>query len=231
MATVLLVEDDRMVRDALVRALRGLGHVVFPVGTALDALRQAAEHEPDLVILDLGLPDLDGASALRMLRGHSDVPVIVATARADEPSIVRLLNDGADDYVVKPFSSAQLAARMNALLRRSSRGGADTAEQSELTVGELRISLAQRRATLAGKALALSRREFDLLAYLAEHEGRVVARRELVEAVWHEHPYVGHDQTIDVHMSWLRRKLGESASRPRYLHTVRGVGLKLEAPR
>ena len=230
MATVLLVEDDQRVRDALVRALRGLGHVVFPVGTALDALREAAEHEPDLVVLDLGLPDLDGASALRMLRGHSDVPVIVATARGDEPSIVRLLEDGADDYVVKPFSSAQLAARMNALLRRSARGRAGAVDQGELTVGELTISLSQRRASLAGRALELSRREFDLLAYLAAHVGRVVSRRELVEAVWHEHTYVGHDQTIDVHMSWLRRKLGESASRPRYLHTVRGVGLKLVAP-
>ena len=230
MATVLLVEDDQRVRDALVRALRGLGHVVFPVGTALDALREAAEHEPDLVVLDLGLPDLDGASALRMLRGHSDVPVIVATARGDEPSIVRLLEDGADDYVVKPFSSAQLAARMNALLRRSARGGTGTVDPGELTVGELTINLSQRRASLAGRVLELSRREFDLLAYLAGHVGRVVSRRELVEAVWHEHPYVGHDQTIDVHMSWLRRKLGESASRPRYLHTVRGVGLKLVAP-
>ncbi|OLT25996.1 DNA-binding response regulator [Nocardiopsis sp. CNR-923] len=230
MATVLLVEDDQRVRDALVRALRGQGHVVYPVGTALDALRQTAEHEPDLVILDLGLPDLDGAAALRMLRGHSDVPVIVATARGDEPSIVRLLNDGADDYVVKPFSSAQLAARMNALLRRSSRSSTGSSDPGDLTVGELTISLTTRQAALAGRPLELSRREFDLLAYLAEHVGRVVSRRELVEAVWHEHPFVGHDQTIDVHMSWLRRKLGESASRPRYLRTVRGVGLKLVEP-
>lgn len=219
-----------MVRSALVRALTGLGHVVYPVGTALDALRAAAEHEPDLVVLDLGLPDLDGAAALRMLRGHSDVPVIVATARGDEPSIVRLLNDGADDYVVKPFSSAQLAARMTALLRRSSRASADSAGSEDLTVGGLRISLSRRQVFLDGRALELSRREFDLLAYLAEHVGRVVRRRELVEAVWHEHPFVGHDQTIDVHMSWLRRKLGESASRPRYLYTVRGVGLRLVDP-
>ncbi|MBB5490865.1 response regulator transcription factor [Nocardiopsis metallicus] len=230
MATVLLVEDDQMVRGALMRALSGLGHVVLPVGTALDALREAAKHEPDLVILDLGLPDLDGAAALRMLRGHSDVPVIVATARGDEQSIVRLLNDGADDYVVKPFSSTQLAARMNALLRRSGRSSASAPDLGELTVGELSISLTRRQATLAGRPLELSRREFDLLAYLAEHAGRVVSRKELVEAVWHQHPFVGHDQTIDVHMSWLRRKLGESASRPRYLHTVRGVGLKLVEP-
>ncbi|MBB6170758.1 DNA-binding response OmpR family regulator [Nocardiopsis mwathae] len=230
MATVLLVEDDHMVRSALVRALTNLGHVVHPVGTALDALREATEHDPDMVILDLGLPDLDGAAALRMLRGHSDVPVIVATARGDEPSIVRLLNDGADDYVVKPFSSTQLAARMNALLRRSGRPTDSAAETGEITVGDLSISLSRRQATLEGRPLELSRREFDLLAYLAERVGTVVTRREIVEAVWHQHPFVGHDQTIDVHMSWLRRKLGETASEPRYLHTVRGVGLKVVEP-
>ncbi|MFL1382130.1 MULTISPECIES: response regulator transcription factor [unclassified Nocardiopsis] len=231
MATVLLVEDDPVVRGALVRALGNLGHVVHPVGTALEALREATEHEPDLVILDLGLPDLDGASALRMLRGYSEVPVIVATARGDEPTIVRLLNDGADDYVVKPFSSAQLAARINALLRRSLRGPDRPGDgDGELVVGELVISLDRREATLAGRPLDLSRREFDLLAHLAGNVGRVVPRRELVEAVWHQHPLAGHDQTIDVHVSWLRRKLGESAGNPRYLRTVRGVGLKMVEP-
>ncbi|MDT0331137.1 response regulator transcription factor [Nocardiopsis lambiniae] len=230
MATVLLVEDDPMVRGALMRALSHLGHVVHPVGTALEALREATEHTPDLVILDLGLPDLDGASALRMLRGYSDVPVIVATARGDEPTIVRLLNDGADDYVVKPFSSTQLAARINALLRRSSRGPSRDDERADLVVGDLVISLERREAVLEGRVLDLSRREFDLLAHLAENVGKVVTRRELVETVWHQHPLVGHDQTIDVHVSWLRRKLGESAGHPRYLRTVRGVGLKMVEP-
>lgn len=229
MATVLLVEDDQMVRGALVRALTSLGHVVHPVGTALDALREVTEQKPDLVILDLGLPDLDGAAALRMLRGDSDVPVIVATARGDEASVVRLLNDGADDYVVKPFSSVHLAARMNALLRRTGRAS-ESGREGDITIGELTVNVARRQAVLAGRPLGLSRREFDLLAYLAERVGRVVSRRELVEAVWQQHPFVGHDQTIDVHVSWLRSKLGESARRPRYLHTVRGVGLKLVEP-
>lgn len=229
MATVLLVEDDQVVRGALVHALTDLGHLVYPVSTALDALREATNRNPDLVILDLGLPDLDGTTALRMLRATSDVPVIVATARSHETSVVRLLNDGADDYVVKPFSSEHLTARINALLRRTAPAKHQPDGESDLVVGDLHINLASRQAKLGGQTLELTRREFDLLAYLVKRVGRVVTRRELLEAVWQQ-PYVGDDQTIDVHTSWLRRKLGETASSPRYLHTVRGVGLKLVEP-
>jgi DNA-binding response OmpR family regulator len=227
MANVLLVEDDQVVRAALTHALTDRGHVVRPLGTAVDALREAAANEPDLIILDLGLPDLDGAAALRMLRGITNVPLIVATARGEEANVVQMLNSGADDYVVKPFSSEHLAARISALLRRTGTRAAPTADV--LVVGDLRIDLTQRRVELAGRDLELTRREFDLLAYLAARPGNVVTRRELINAVWHQ-PHVTGDQTIDVHVSWLRRKLGESAAAPRYLHTVRGVGLKLCAP-
>lgn len=226
MSKVLVVEDDPVVQAALVHALTDLGHVVQAVGTAVAALREAGTSELDLVILDLGLPDLDGVAALRMLRGVSNVPVIVATARGAEASVVSTLNAGADDYIVKPFSAEHLAARINALLRRTG-GSAVPSEVVEL--GGLRIDLAQRAATLGGSALVLSRREFDLLAYLAQRPGRVISRRELIQAVW-GNPYVGDDKTIDVHASWLRRKLGETAAHPRYLHTVRGVGFKLAAP-
>jgi DNA-binding response OmpR family regulator len=227
MPKVLLVEDDAVVRGALVRSLTQADHVVRAVGTALDALREVTADRPDLVILDLGLPDLDGADALRMLRGLCEVPVIVATARDDEAEIVRLLNAGADDYLTKPFSGEHLAARMSAVLRRARPGGV---RQSAIEVGPLRVDLARREATLDGAPLELSRREFDLLAYLAARPHRVVSRRELVEAVWRQ-PHIGGDQTIDVHLSWLRRKLGESAAQPRFLHTVRGVGVKLVVPR
>ncbi|SDP15973.1 response regulator transcription factor [Lentzea jiangxiensis] len=227
MSKVLVVEDDPVVQAALVHALTDLGHVVLAVGTAVAALREAGTAELDLVILDLGLPDLDGVSALRMLRGVSNVPVIVATARGAEASVVSTLNAGADDYIVKPFSSEHLAARINALLRRT--GGAAPASADIVSLGDLRIDLAQRSATLGGAAIALSRREFDLLTYLAQRPGRVISRRELFQAVW-GNPYVGDDKTIDVHASWLRRKLGETAAHPRYLHTVRGVGFKLAAP-
>lgn len=225
---MLLVEDDPVVQAALVHALTDLGHDVCAVGTAVAALREAGTREPDLVILDLGLPDLDGVAALRMLRGISDVPVIIATARGGESSVVGSLNAGADDYIVKPFSAEHLAARINALLRRTA-GSARTDHPDLVTVGELRVDLAQRQVFRADQPVALSRREFDLLAYLARRPNRVVPRRELFQAVWGQ-PYLGDDKTIDVHVSWLRSKLGETAAKPRHLHTVRGVGFKLVAP-
>jgi DNA-binding response OmpR family regulator len=225
MATVLVVEDDPFVRSALIRHLSGTGHVVRSVGTALEALREVARIGCDVVILDLGLPDLDGSEALKMIRGLTDVPVIISTARDDETEIIRLLNAGADDYLVKPFSGEHLSARMAAVLRRT--GSAPDAGR-QLQVGGLRIDLQRREVTLDGRDLDLTRREFDLLAFLAARPGVVVARRELLAEVWRQ-PY-GTDQTIDVHLSWLRRKLGETASRPRYLHTVRGVGVRLDIP-
>ncbi|WP_438487851.1 response regulator transcription factor [Streptomyces sp. S186] len=230
MARVLVVEDDQFVRSALIRHLTDAGHAVRSVGTALEALREVAQVGFDLVVLDLGLPDLDGGEALKMLRGLTDVPVIIATARDDEAEIVRLLNDGADDYLTKPFSVEHLSARMAAVLRRS-RGAAPGAEPPSrvIRVGGLAIDPLRRQAELDGAALDLTRREFDLLAFLAQRPGVVVPRRELLAEVWRQS--YGDDQTIDVHLSWLRRKLGETAARPRYLHTLRGVGVKLEPPR
>lgn len=227
MSLVLLVEDDHAVRTAMAGALRAAGHVVQPVGNALDALRTVTDEHVDLVVLDLGLPDLDGFEALRLLRGISDVPVIVATARGDEPSVVRLLNAGADDYLVKPFSSDHLTARVAAILRRARPPAA--AGEGPIVINDLRVDTARREATLAAVPLTLTRREFDLLAYLAARPGRVVSKAELCREVWRQ-PHLGLDQTIDVHVSWLRRKLGESASAPRFLHTVRGVGVKLVEP-
>lgn len=227
MATVLLVEDDHVVRGAMLRSLTNRGHTVHAVATALEALRRVASDAPDLVVLDLGLPDLDGADALRMLRGISDVPIIIATARDDEGEIVRLLQAGADDYMVKPFTGAHLDARVTSVLRRA--GRASRTEPTTLEVGQLRVDLGQRLAHLDGNPLNLTRKEFDLLAYLAARPGNVVSRRELLEEVWRQ-PSIGEDQTIDVHLYWLRRKMGETAAKPRYLHTVRGVGFRLVAP-
>jgi DNA-binding response OmpR family regulator len=227
MALVLLVEDDHAVRTAMTGAMRDAGHVVQPVGTALDALRTVTDDHVDLVVLDLGLPDLDGFEALRLLRGVSDVPVIIATARSDERTIVRLLNAGADDYVTKPFSSEHLTARVGAVLRRAK--VAAPATDAPIEVGELVIDPARREARLADAPLTLTRREFDLLAYLAARSGKVVSKSELCREVWRQ-PNLHLDQTIDVHLSWLRRKLGETAAEPRFLHTVRGVGVKLIDP-
>ncbi|NDZ81202.1 response regulator transcription factor [Streptomyces sp. SID10853] len=229
MASVLVVEDDQFVRSALIRHLTEAAHTVRSVGTALEALREVAHFGFDLVILDLGLPDLDGAEALKMLRSITDVPVIIATARDDETEIVRLLNDGADDYLTKPFSVEHLSARMAAVLRRSrSRPGAEPPPQL-IRVGGLCVDPLRRQAELDGVRLDLTRREFDLLTFLAGRPGVVVPRKELLAEVWQQS--YGDDQTIDVHLSWLRRKLGETAANPRYLHTLRGVGVKLEPPR
>ena len=226
MARVLIVEDDPYVRSAMVAELTRRTHAVRTAGTALDGIREVSHHPPEVIVLDLGLPDLDGGQVLKMIRAITAAPVLVATARDEEAEIIRLLNDGADDYVVKPFSGELLAARIAALLRRA---GHENAPAPVITVAGLSIDVTRREAVLDGRRLELSRREFDLLAYLAARPGAVVSRKELLTEVWHQ--AYGDDQTIDVHSSWLRRKLGETAARPRYLHTVRGVGVLLDAPR
>ncbi|WP_189169570.1 response regulator transcription factor [Pilimelia anulata] len=226
MASLLLVEDDPAIRGTLMRALHDLGHAVRSASTAMSGLDLALAEPPDLVVLDLGLPDRDGVELLRMLRAVSRVPVIVATARDDEADIVRALDAGADDYVVKPFRAAQLDARVRAVLRRAADG--DRAPAA-IQVGALRVDVAGRTASLDGRTLDLTPREFDLLHYLAARPGQVVSKRELLTEVWRV-PYGGADKTVDVHLSWLRRKLGETAQHPMYVHAVRGVGVKLAAP-
>jgi two-component system, OmpR family, KDP operon response regulator KdpE len=223
MAEVLLVEDDARIRGALLRALSGLGHGVSAVGTAMAGLEEIVRVRPDVVVLDLGLPDLDGVELLRMLRAVSDVPVIVATARSDEAEAIRTLRSGADDHLVKPFTADQLDARIAAVLRRAR---PLEVEPDVLELGGLRIDVGAREVTLDGEPVELTRLEFDLLHHLASHEGEVVPRRQLMAEVWRQ-PHGGADRTIDVHLSWLRRKLGETAASPRFLHTVRGVGIKL----
>ena len=225
MPRVLVVEDDAPIRTVLVRALTEQGYAVSSAETGRSGLEVALETCPDLILLDLKLPDLDGTEILKMLRAVSSVPVIVATARDEETAIVDALNNGADDYVVKPFSAEHLDARIGAVLRRAS---PDQVTRT-LRVGELAVDPRSREARLAGRLLELSPKEFELLAYLAARVGQVVTKRELLVEVWRQ-PYGGADKTVDVHMSWLRRKLGEPADAPRYLHTVRGVGVKLVEP-
>jgi two-component system KDP operon response regulator KdpE len=227
MAQLLLVEDEAAIRVALIRALTERGHAVASTSSAMDALKMVLDAPPDLIILDLGLPGLDGFEALRMLRAVSKIPVIVATARDDESEIVKALDAGADDYLVKPFGTGQIEARIRAVLRRSE--DQEVKRSAPIEVGALRLDPEGHVATLDGFHLDLSRREFDLLHYLALHAGQVVTRRDLLTHVWRM-PYGGADKTVDVHVSWLRRKLGESAQQPSYLHTVRGVGIKLTAP-
>ncbi|MFI6323726.1 response regulator transcription factor [Nonomuraea sp. NPDC050556] len=225
MVHVLLIEDDAAIRSALSRALTDRGHAVSSSPTAMAGLNAVMEERPDVVVLDLGLPDLDGCEMLRMLRAVSQTPVVVASARDAESEIVRALNAGADDYVIKPFGAEQLEARIKAVLRRAVQEPSDPS----IAVGGLTVDPLSREARLDGALVELSPKEFDLLHYLAARQGRVVTKRELMVEVW-QLPYGGADKTVDVHLSWLRRKLGETADEPRYLHTIRGVGVKLSAP-
>jgi two-component system, OmpR family, KDP operon response regulator KdpE len=226
-AQLLLVEDDAAIRGALIRALAERGHAVTSMPSAMEALQHVLDTPPDLILLDLGLPGLGGYEALQMMRAVSSIPVVVVTARDDEAEIIRVLDAGADDYVIKPFGAGQIDARIRAVLRRAAQD--ESPDGGQLEVGGLRLDPHGHEATLDGTRLDLSRREFDLLHYLALHAGQVVSRRDLLTHVWRM-PYGGADKTVDVHVSWLRRKLGETAQHPRYLHTVRGVGIKLSAP-
>jgi len=226
MPKILLIEDDAEIRRLVAESMAGVGHEIMSSPSAMDGLQSAVSDAPDLVVMDLGLPDLDGVELLRMLRAVSEVPVIVATARSDDRSVVQLLDAGADDYLVKPYSTAQLEARVRAVLRRSAdRGSGDRVVE----VGSLRISPSAREARLDGEPLDLSPKEFDLLLVLAERVDEVVSKRELLADVWRE-PWGGSERTVDVHVSWLRKKLGESAAEPRFIRTVHGVGIKLVDP-
>jgi len=225
MPKVLIVEDDPTIRTAVIRALNDKGYAVAAAHTAMTGLQMAVSEQPEVIVLDLGLPDLDGREVLRMIRAVSAVPIIVATARGTEADIVHSLDAGADDYVVKPYGGAQLDARIRAVLRRT----AGPEEEAAIEIGGLRVDRRSRQASLDGAGLDLTPREFDLLHYLAARAGTVVTKRELLTEVW-QMPYGGADKSLDVHLSWLRRKLGETAEEPRYLHTVRRVGVRLSPP-
>jgi DNA-binding response OmpR family regulator len=225
MASILIIEDDQRIRASLSSRLADLGHDVESAGRAMDGVERAVSGSFDVVVLDLGLPDLDGAEALRMIRSVSQVPIVVATARDEEEEIVRLLDAGADDYVTKPFSADHLEARLRAVLRRAATGEGSRV----MRVGELEVDVDAHEARLEGRPLDLAAKEFELLAYLVERPGKMVTKRELLAAVWRM-PYGGADKTVDVHLSWLRKKMGESAAEPRYIHTRRGVGVRLVDP-
>lgn len=225
MAEVYIIEDDPGIRTSVSRSLTDRDHVVRGSAKGMTGLTEILESPPDVVVLDLGLPDVDGVEILRMLRATSDVPVVVATARGEESDVIQLLDAGADDYLIKPYSGGEIEARIRAVLRRV---GAQT-EPRRIRIGQLDIDLAAHTVTHAGEPVELARKEFDLLVHLASQPGEVVSKRELLAEVWRQ-PFGGSEKTVDVHLSWLRRKLGESADQPHYLHTVRGVGIKLVEP-
>lgn len=225
MVAVLVIEDDVRIRSALAERLAERGHDVETADRAMPGVEMALTGRFDVVVLDLGLPDIDGADALKMIRSVTTVPVVVATARDDEAEVIRLLDAGADDYVMKPYSADHLEARIRAVLRRA----APPDEVRIVSVGRLVIDLDAHQAQLGKQTLDLTAKEFELLVYLAERPGKIVTKRELLAEVWRQ-PYGGADKTVDVHLSWLRRKLGETAADPRFIHTKRGVGVRLVDP-
>ena len=224
---ILFVEDEAAIFEPFSRALRRNGFEPVVARTAAEALESAGRVDPALVLLDLNLPDGDGSDVCRTLRKDSDVPIVMLTARGTEMDRVLGLELGADDYVVKPFSSRELISRIRAILRRPR---ADTAAPAEpMVIGELEIDPGARTVRLAGEPLRLARKEFDLLAELARHRGQVVLREDLMSRVWDVN-WFGSTKTLDVHIRTLRRKLGDDSANPRFIETVRGVGFRLIAP-
>ncbi len=219
MTRVLLAEDDPTISEPLARALRREGYDVMVRADGVSALA-AASSGPDLVVLDLGLPQMDGLEVCRRIRSSGLViPVLILTARADEVDTVVGLDAGADDYVTKPFRLAELLARARALLRRSS--------SDESAGARVRIDSAGRRAYAGDDELQLTAKEFDLLRVLVREGGKVVSREDLMREVWNT-VWVGSTKTLDMHVSVLRRKLGDDATDPKFITTVRGVGFRFE---
>jgi two-component system, OmpR family, response regulator RegX3 len=224
--TILLIEDEESISDPLAAALAREGFTPLVAETAAQGLELFESRSPDLVLLDVMLPDGDGREVLRRIRETSRTPVVMLTARGEEMDRVLGLELGADDYVTKPFSAAELAARIRAVLRRA--GEAAEPGGVVLEAGDVRMNLDTHEATQAGEALDLTVKEFELLRVLLERSGKLVRRDELVHEVW-DPAWFGSTKTLDVHISALRKKLGDDPAAPRYIHTVRGVGFRFDA--
>jgi DNA-binding response OmpR family regulator len=228
MSTILLVEDEITLAETLRYNLEREGYSVLIASDGVHGLEQARRGQPDLIVLDIMLPRLDGFSVCRILRQESDVPIIMLTARQDEVDRIAGLELGADDYISKPFSLGEFLARIRAIMRRSERQPrADGREILE--AGALRVDTSSRRAWCEGRELSLPQKEFDLLTCLVRNRGIALSRDLLLERVWGI-DFIGDSRTVDVHIRWLREKIEPEPARPRYIQTVRGVGYRFEAP-
>jgi two-component system response regulator RegX3 len=222
--SILLIEDEESISEPLERALGREGFEVVIAATAAEGRERFRERSPDVVLLDVMLPDGDGRDVLREIRSISRTPVVMLTARGEELERVLGLELGADDYVTKPFSAAELAARVRAVLRRADAPSVE-ADGAVLAVGDMRMDLDRHAVVRDGEELELTVKEYELLRMLLEHAGRVVKREQLIREVW-DTTWFGSTKTLDVHVSALRRKLGDDPAEPRYIHTVRGVGFR-----
>lgn len=223
-ATVLLVEDDKEIRRLVRTALSDRGHRVFEAGTMRDGLMEAGARKPDLIILDLGLPDGDGQDFIRDLRNWSQIPIIVLSARIDEIEKVTALDSGADDYLTKPFSIDEMLARVRAALRRVSREGAERGPV--VKIGDVVLDLNHRRVSRAGEAIHLTPIEYRLLALLVADEGKVLTHRQLLREVWGPN-FVEHNHYLRIYMGHLRHKIETDPAQPKHLLTETGVGYRL----
>lgn len=222
MSKILIIEDDALVQDLLAKHLESEGYNVITTLRGDDGLQLARSEQPDLCIVDVMLPGLDGLSICRILRRESDMAIILLTARGSEIDRVIGLDNGADDYIVKPYSMVELTARVRAALRRSpQRAG------SKLNSGDLEVDLIGRRAYVAGEEIRLSHKEFELLSTLLRNKGAVLTREFLITQVW-GYDFDGDPRTVDVHIRWLREKIERNPSQPSHLQTVRGVGYRID---
>jgi two-component system response regulator RegX3 len=227
---LLLCEDERRITAPLVSALESEGFETHVAETAAQSLEMFGRLQPDLVLLDLMLPDGSGFDVCRQLRAGSSVPIIMLTARGDEADRVAGLELGADDYIVKPFSAREVVARIRAVLRRTERSKEGSSAPGPIEIGELSLDAAAHSVTLAGQPVELTLKEFQLLELLMRNAGVVVTRERLLDEVW-DVSWFGSTKTLDVHVGAVRRKLGDDPSSPRYLHTVRGVGFRFASGR
>jgi DNA-binding response OmpR family regulator len=225
--TILVVDDEPILRETLAEALDADGFRVVTAADGREALSRFREHQPDLVVLDLMLPELSGVEVCRIVRAESPVPILMLTAKDSEVDKVVGLELGADDYVTKPFSLRELSARIRALLRRTEQLADAPAPLVEL--GALTVDLAGHRLLRDGERLPLKPKVFELLAYLLRHPGQVLSREQLLEHVW-GYDYAGETRTVDVHVHWLRAAIEPDPAEPAYLHTVRGVGYVFRRP-
>jgi DNA-binding response OmpR family regulator len=228
MATILLVEDEQILADTLRYNLEREGYTVLTANDGVQGLELARQKQPDLLILDVMLPHLDGFSVCRILRGESDVPIIMLTARQDEIERIAGLELGADDYVVKPFSLGELLARVRRILWRGRREE-ESMQREVLQAGELKVDTGSRRVWRGQQETGLSAKEFDLLVCLMRNRGLALSRDLLLERVW-GYDFLGDSRTVDVHVRWLREKIEPDPSQPVFIHTVRGTGYRFEVP-
>lgn len=228
MTSVLLVDDEKMIRDPLARALTQAGYTTLVAANGREGLAMARSRKPDIVVLDVLMPEMDGWEVCRTLRQESTVPILMLTALGEEVDRVLGLEMGADDYLTKPFSTRELVARLHALLRRIELDRRQKMADNTLVGGDLRVELTTYRAFKAGKELSLRQKEFDLLALLLSRPGEVISRAEFFDRVWGT-DWLGDTRTLDVHIRWLREKIELNPSKPRLIQTVRGVGYRFAA--